>query len=244
MKLLIDLIFIAILVVCAWAGYKKGIIMGIGGLLVIIISLYGGHLLSSTFSYEVIPALKPFASGYLESSLTKETYELLGYEADEDGNYDVDLSLHDMYEQNPEIMASAAANAYKDLGVYDSTAKELAEEAVETADENSENFSTAVVQVFCDHFTYYLGLLLGFVLIAIILTVVGNLLNIGFKFPALGILNDIGGTVLGLITGFCFCVILAWALSYLGKLLSQETLEATKVASWFLSKNYLAAYIG
>ena len=65
MKLIIDLIFIAILVVCGWSGYKKGIIMGIGGVLVIIISLYGGNLLSTTFSYEVIPALKPFASGYL-----------------------------------------------------------------------------------------------------------------------------------------------------------------------------------
>ena len=54
MTKLIDLLLIAVIIICAWAGYKKGMIMGIGSILVIVVSLYGGNLLSTAFSYEVI----------------------------------------------------------------------------------------------------------------------------------------------------------------------------------------------
>ena len=66
MTKLIDLLLIAVIIICAWAGYKKGMIMGIGSILVIVVSLYGGNLLSTAFSYEIIPAIKPFADGYME----------------------------------------------------------------------------------------------------------------------------------------------------------------------------------
>ncbi len=243
MKLIIDLIFVAILIICGWAGYKKGIIMGIGGLAVIIVSLYGGHLLSTTFSYEVIPALKPFASGYLEARVETGLYDLLGYEPDENGNYDVELSVNDLFEQNPELRVPAAKAAYKSLGVYDSTAERMAQEAVEYSEENNVALSTGVVQIFCERFTYYLGVILGFVLIAILLTVAGNLLNLSFKFPCLDIINEIGGTVIGVLTGVCFCALLAWAFRFTGKLFSEDTLESTKLASWFLEKDYVYKWL-
>lgn len=243
MKLIIDLIFIAILVVCGWSGYKKGIIMGIGGLLVIIISLYGGHLLSTTFSYEVIPALKPFVSGYLEAKVSTGLYDALGYEADDNGEYDVELSVHDLFEQYPQQRQAVVKNAYKSLGVYDATATQMAEEAEEYADEYGAEMSDGAIYVFCQRFTYYLGLILGFALVAIVLTVVGNLLNIGFKFPALDIINGIGGAAIGLLTGMCFCIVLAWVFRFTGKLLPEDTLETTRVASWFLEHDYLAQYL-
>ena len=49
MKAILDIIFIAIILACAWTGYKKRLIMGIGGILAIIISIYGANLLSNTF---------------------------------------------------------------------------------------------------------------------------------------------------------------------------------------------------
>ena len=39
MKAIIDLILVGILILCAWSGYKKGLIMGIGGILVIPVVL-------------------------------------------------------------------------------------------------------------------------------------------------------------------------------------------------------------
>ena len=62
---IINLVLIGIIVIFAWKGFKKGIIMGIIEVLVIILSLYGAQLLSDTFSYEVIPVLKPFVSNMM-----------------------------------------------------------------------------------------------------------------------------------------------------------------------------------
>lgn len=243
MKLVVDLIFLAILVICGWCGYKKGIIMGIGGLAVIIISLYGGHLLSTTFSYEVIPALKPFASGYLESRVETNLYEELGYEADENGLYNAVYSVSDLFAQNPDLRQTVAKLTYKDLGVYDSTAEQMAQEAVDYSVDNSVSVSTGVVQVFCERVTYYLGVILGFVLVAIVLTVIGNILNLSFKFPSLNFLNEIGGTVIGVITGICFCALLAWAFRFTGKLFDENVLESTRIASWFLEKDYVYRWL-
>jgi Colicin V production protein. len=76
----LDLALIAIIVICAWAGYKKGIIMGIGGILAIVVALYLANLVSITFSYEVIPALRPFVSGYMEGNYKMAIYDELGIE--------------------------------------------------------------------------------------------------------------------------------------------------------------------
>ena len=68
-KAIIDLVLLAILIVCVWSGYKKGIIMGVGGILCIIVAIYGANLLANSFSYDVVPALKPFANGYTETMM-------------------------------------------------------------------------------------------------------------------------------------------------------------------------------
>ena len=58
MKTALSLIFLAILIFCAWTGYKKGFIMGVGSLLAFVISVYGANLLANTYSGEVIDALR------------------------------------------------------------------------------------------------------------------------------------------------------------------------------------------
>ena len=70
MKAVIDLVLLGILIVCVWSGYKKGIIMGIGGILCIIVAVYGANLLANSFSYELRPNIEPnntTASGDLKT---------------------------------------------------------------------------------------------------------------------------------------------------------------------------------
>ena len=78
MRTVIDLVLLAIIIISIWSGYKKGFIMGIAGLVAIIVSLYGASLVSSAFSYEVVPALRPFASGYVESQMQENVLEDMG----------------------------------------------------------------------------------------------------------------------------------------------------------------------
>ena len=50
MNVLIDIVLLLIIALCIWGGYKKGLIMEIGGILAILIAVYGGILLAGTYS--------------------------------------------------------------------------------------------------------------------------------------------------------------------------------------------------
>ena len=77
MKAIIDLVLLGILILCAWDGYKKGLIMGVVSILIFAISVYGANLLANTFSFDVVPAMKPFASGYTEGLLIGDDSEVM-----------------------------------------------------------------------------------------------------------------------------------------------------------------------
>lgn len=240
---IINLVLIGIILVCAWQGFKKGIIMGIIGVLVIILSLYGAQLLSDTFSYEIIPVLKPFVSGVMDSRVEDTAYSVLGYEPDENGNYNVTESLDDMLAKMPESRQEICRWAYHDLGLYDDIAEDMAQKAVDYADQNDASVSSAITAILCQSISWYGGFLLAFILLFAAMTVIVNLPNLSFRIPYIGILNDLVGLGIGIFTGFLFCSILVWVLQFAGLVLPQDTLQNAGVAAWFLDKNMLASYI-
>lgn len=240
---IINLLLIVILVACAWQGFKKGIIMGIIGVLVIILSLYGAQLLSDTFSYEVIPVLRPFVSGYMQSEIETTAYEVMGYEADEEGNYSVTYSLDDLLDAQPEAAQEIALLSYKGLGFYDSIAEDLATRAVEYMEQNDASLSSAIVTILCQAITWYGGFILFFIIVFAALTVIVNLPNLSFRIPYIGIVNDIAGLGIGIFTGLLFCAILVWVLQFAGLLIPEDTLRTAGVANYLLDRNMLANYI-
>jgi len=237
MNTAIDLILILILLICAWSGYKKGLIMGIGGILVIIVSIYGANLLSNTYSYEVIDALRPFASGYMEKNINEKVRPSLGMEGEE-------LSVSDYLKKNPDKTEEFGVLGYKSIGIYGESAKAMAKEAEAYASEQNVGFVDAAIEVLCTRISYVVGFILVFLLILIVLTVIGNLPNLSYKIPNLDAVNDIGGAVCGVITGFAFCCLLVWALKFTGILLSQEILAETHLASWLMRWDMIGRILG
>ena len=67
MKLVIDIVLLVIIALCTWKGYKKGLIGNIISLFIIMVALLGGTILSKAYSGEVIPVLRPFIGGYVDS---------------------------------------------------------------------------------------------------------------------------------------------------------------------------------
>ena len=240
---IVNLFLAAILIICAWQGYKKGIIMGIVGVLVIILSLYGAQLLSDTFSYEVIPVLKPFVSGYLETHVEETAFQVYGYEPDEEGNFDVPYSLVDMLDSRPESREEITLMAYKELGLYDAMARTLAGRSLAYAEENDASLQNSVVTVMCQSISWYGGFILAFIILFSVMTVIVNLPNLSFKLPYLGLVNSLGGAAIGLFCGFWFCSILAWMMPFTGIVLPEETVRSAGLASYFLDMDLLASYI-
>lgn len=240
---IIMLVLLAILVACAWQGFKKGIIMGIIQVLVIILSLYGAQLLSDTFSYEVIPVIKPFVSGYMESQVEETAYEIMGYEPDENGNYNVPMSLSDLMADKPETRIEVCRWVYRNLGIYDAMSDTMAEKADLYAEQNSTSVTSAAVMILCQSITWFGGFILAFIILYAVMTVLVNIPNLSFRLPYVGILNDLGGLGIGLFVGFLFCSILVWVLQFTGLLLPEDTLRSVGLANFFLDKNMLANYI-
>jgi hypothetical protein len=242
MKTIITLVLIAIIIICGWTGYKKGLIMGIGGILVIIASIYGAHLLSVTFSYEALPVMRPFASGYLESSLSDKE-EKPGV-LTEEGILLGTKSLEDFLKDNPEEARRLAQAVYERCGITEKTAAEMSAETTEYYAAYKGGFVSAMTEILCARISYVICFTLIFAIIAIILTVIGNLTNLSFKLPNLNLLNDISGALLGVFTGLMFCTVLVWVLKYMGMIIGRDTLAHAAVAKAFLSADNLAKILG
>jgi len=240
MKAIIDLVLLGILVICIWNGYKKGIIMGVGGIICIVVAIYGANLLSNTFSHDVVPALKPFAEGFTESIISGKDSTVMKNMGWEDEEY----SVEDLLAAHPDRSVEFCAECYETLGIDPATAEILGQRAVTYAEETDESIWASVGHILCETISYVACFILAFLLILIILTVIGNLPNLSYKLPRLDLVNDIVGALLGLVTGLMFCVILVWALKFMGMLLGSDTLAATRLGGFLLEKNYLLKYLG
>lgn len=233
MKMIIDVVLLVIIALCTWGGYRKGLIGGVAGILAIIIALFGGSLLSSTYAGEVIPALEPFVDGYVDSQQTRDDIlETLGYG-------ESDKSLDDILAEDPSLRYDYAYECMGAFGFSEKRAEELAEKSVRVADENGVGMTDAVVSVLCDTITYVGGLLIAFLLILIALIAIGNIGNLSFRLPNMENLDEIGGATLGFVKGFFYCVLICWLLSFLGLIIGKDTMAGTTLGRFFLSFEFI-----
>ena len=234
-RLILDLLLLLIVALCTWTGYRKGLIAGIAGILAVIIALFGGSLLSSAYSHEVVPVMEPFADGYIDSqNIRDQVLDTLGY------GY-TDLSLEDILARDSSLRYDYAVECMKIVGIYQDRAEEMAARAVEYADRSGVSMTDAVVTVLCDTGSFVGGLVIAFLLILILLVAIGNIGNLSFRLPSLELLDEIGGAVLGFVKGFLYCVLLCWVLSFLGVVIGKDTLANTTLAQFFLQIKFLTS---
>ena len=233
MRFLIDLGLLAVIILCTWSGYKKGLIGSIAGILAIVVALLGGSLLSSTYAHEVVPALEPFVNGYVDSHDSREkVLEKMGYG-------ESDLSLNDILAADPSLRYDYAYESIRNIGFYSARAEELAVKAVNYSQLNNVHMTTAIVAVLCETITYVGGLALAFLMILILLIAIANVGNLSFRLPNMENLDEIGGTVLGFLKGFVYCVLFCWILSFFGILIGKDTLAHTTLARFFLAFKFM-----
>lgn len=233
----IDICLVAIVIICVWSGYKKGLVMGVGGMVSIILSLYVACLLSSTYSYEIVPVLKPFASGYVEGQVVDAVMLDMGIN-------ESNLSMSDVMYGDTSVMTELAYKSYLTLGIYDTTAEQMADEAVQYAIINDEDIVDSIIEVLCARVTYVGGVILFFLLILTILTALGNIPNLAFKLPNMDKLNDASGAIMGLIQGLSFCLLLTWSLKFFGLIIGKTTLSETLIARIFVAVDIISNGVG
>ena len=233
MKTIIDIILIAIVALCTWHGYRKGLVGGVAGILAIVIAIFGANLLSTAYSHEVTPVLRPFVDGFIDSQNTRsEILERMGYGAS-------DLSLEDILAQDSSLKMDYAYECMRQVGFYEKHAETLADKAVKYSTENGAGMTEAVISTLGDTITYVGGLVLFFLLILIVLIAIANIGNLSFRLPRHEVADAVGGAVTGCLKGCLYCVLLCWLLGFFGIIIGRETLNDTALARFFLSINFV-----
>lgn len=233
MKAVIDIVLLIIIGLCTWNGYKRGIVGGIAGILAIVIALFGGSLLSSAYAHEVVPALEPFADGYIDSQSTREDIlKNMGYGSS-------DLSLDDILKEDSSLRYDYAYECFVKVGIYEKHSEVLAGKAVSYAEENGVDMTAAVVSVLCDTATYVGALVVAFLLLLIFMTALANIFNLSLRLPNMENLDEVGGAVLGFAKGFLLCILFSWLLSFLGIVIGGETMAHTTLGRFFLIFDFL-----
>ena len=150
MRWIIDLVLLAVLAMCIWRGYQRGLIVGIASIVSIVFSLYVACLLSGTFSYEVVSAVKPFVSGYMDRVISGDVTEAMGGEYTEETPLESRYSLNDIVGEDRTKAQEFAETVYKDMGIYPATAGKMAKEAVELSASDKVSLKQAVTNELCN----------------------------------------------------------------------------------------------
>jgi hypothetical protein len=200
-------------------------------------------LLAQTFSYEALPVMRPFASGYLDGKLYDKADGTTGI-LSEIGIFTDSKSLEDYIKGDPELAETAARATYESFGVDEKTSEDMAADAVAYYNDQGGSFETAMSEILCERISYVMCFLLAFLITVIILTVAGNLTNLSLKIPGVNHLDNISGAVLGVVTGLIFCTVFVWALKYAGMLIGGDTLPKTIFAKLFLNESLLTKALG
>lgn len=237
MKLTIDLILLFILIVCTWAGFKRGLIMSIGNMILIIISLYTAVILSSAFSYEAVSALRPFASGFVEKQMKSTVLKEMNLA-------DTQLSYEDILANQPDLKREFCYETYRSLGIYDDAAEKMAKEAITYAENQKTDITSSVVEVLCHRILYVGCIALLFLIILIGLTAIANIPNLAFRIPNMETLDFVGGGVMGFFVGFTCCILLTWILRFLGLFIGNDTLGQTILGRFFIAVDFITIGVG
>ena len=235
MQILLGIGIIAILAFCGWQGYKRGIIGGVIAILFIIVSLYGGNLIASTYSDDFTTVFRPFISGYLDSVETSIADELVP-------SHMQGLSTEDMFRLDSSFEPLLAASVLEELGVHPSRVERLTERYLAYRSVDGVSFNRAMTDVMVYALCFLIVYLIGFVLILIVLTVLYNIVHLTFRLPGDRRIDQFGGATLGLIQGFLLVFAFTWVLGYLGLILPEFAANSA-ILNFFIGNNFLGGFM-
>ena len=117
-------------------------------------------LVSSAFSYDVVPVLRPFVSGYMERQMSDTVLEDMDLA-------NTDLSYEDILAGDPALRHEFCTASYESVGIWGDAADQMATEAEEYADANGAQVSEAVIEVLCERLCFVAGVTLLFLIFLI-----------------------------------------------------------------------------
>lgn len=237
MSLVIDLVLVAIVGLCAWRGFRTGIINGVSWILAIVVAIYGANLVANVYSREMAGMIQPFALGLVDSIMNGDAEN-----GDPDGGSVIDQNISLDERENLDVYTVSKAVLTR-LGIIPDAADSIARQTAQEFEHVNTDMSYRLTELLCQRAAYVALFIIAFTLIAIVFTVIGNVFDLSFGIPGHENLNHITGAALGVIRGILILLVIGCVGRYIGLLVPQSTVADTFIFEKLVEANKIAALL-
>ena len=243
MRFIINLILLLIIGLSAWRGYKKGMLVGICGILALVISIYGANLVATAYTDDYTSILDPFVSGYVETATGIVTDE--STEEEEEGNA-LTKAYVQLSDGEKEDVRSVTFAVMRQCGVATDAANKIADEFAMEHTEVNYDLTNHMGTYLTERITFILLFAVVFIIIYIVFVVIENVLNLTLSIPTnAGMIADKScGVVLGLIRAIILLSVVGCVLRYLGMFIGVERVDHTWLLNKFVNSEFIAGRLG
>ena len=222
--LIADGLVLAVLLIFACIGARRGLILSLCGLLAFVVAFLGAGFAARTLSPVVADALEPKFAAAIEEQLNESIRQQA-----EAGEAAV-LSPDD-------VPLEGVLDALREMGFYE-TLINTVDRAVESGmTAVAASAAAAVAAAIAQSAAYLILFLLGFFLILLAWRLLSRALDLVARLPGLHFLNKTGGALFGLVQGCIILFVAAWLLQFFGQMLPRELVEQTVLLKFFMTTN-------
>ena len=222
--LIADGLVLAVLLIFACIGARRGLILSLCGLLAFVVAFLGASFAARTLSPVVADALEPRFAAAIEEQLNESIRQQA-----EAGEAAV-LSPDD-------VPLEGVLDALREMGFYE-TLINTVDRAVESGmTAVAASAAAAVAAAIAQSAAYLILFLLGFFLILLAWRLLSRALDLVARLPRLHFLNTTGGALFGLVQGCIILFVAAWLLQFFGQVLPRELVEQTVLLKFFMTTN-------
>lgn len=220
--LIADGLVLAVLLIFACIGARRGLILSLCGLLAFVVAFLGASFAARTLSPVVADALEPKFAAAIEEQLNESIRQQA-----EAGEAAV-LSPDD-------VPLEGVLDALREMGFYE-TLINTVDRAVESGmTAAAASAAAAVAAAIAQSAAYLILFLLGFFLILLAWRLLSRALDLVARLPGLHFLNKTGGALFGLVQGCIILFVAAWLLQFFGQVLPRELVEQTVLLKFFMT---------
>lgn len=222
--LIADGLVLAVLLIFACIGARRGLILSLCGLLAFVVAFLGASFAARTLSPVVADALEPRFAAAIEEQLNESIRQQAAA-----GEAAV-LSPDD-------VPLEGVLDALREMGFYE-TLINTVDRAVESGmTAVAASAAAAVAAAIAQSAAYLILFLLGFFLILLAWRLLSRALDLVARLPGLHFLNKTGGALFGLVQGCIILFVAAWLLQFFGQMLPRELVEQTVLLKFFMTTN-------
>ena len=225
--IVVDVLLVLIVGFCVWQGYRKGLILTVAGVLVLVLAVWGASVISERYASDFEARVNPLF-GWVSDEAADDAMRSAGYSA---GAADEDFILR------------IASGAFVNMGVVEEEAQKLAGLVLEDMQENSVTLKSGISSVFIHVICKVLLFVFTFAIIALLLTLMTHFLGMLVKLPGLKLFDTIGGLASGLLYGLLLMFAIGWVLRFLGVIIPTQLIEDTTLLKFFVNQNPLVGIL-